>query len=78
MIAHLKDLTTVRNMINEATANNKGAPYGAYLTTEFTGQEYKFVMVARSAGQVHKLSSACTTQERLNAHWQGFLQNLKD
>lgn len=70
--------SAIRSMVNLAVDKQRGAPVGAYLTTNYLSQtkEFEFVMVGPN-GTTNRLLASETTQERLDAHWQGFVANYE-
>lgn len=65
-------------MIQKAFELKRGAHVGCTLTIQHNGADgSKFVAYTMDAGKIikHTLDAANTTQERLNAHWLGFVQN---
>lgn len=68
----------IRSMVNAAVDKQRGAPVGAYLTTNYLSQtkDFEFVMVGPN-GTTNKLLASQTSQERLDAHWQGFVANYE-
>lgn len=70
-----------RKMVLAAVDKQRGSDVGAVLTCEYTHGEggYSFFMWTGShpvGKKVHKLLASVTTQERLDAHWQGFVANV--
>lgn len=77
----MKNGDDFRKMVLVAVDKQQGAHVGAFLTVEFTNstQNHEFFMwTGHVAGPgVHKLLCSVTSQERLDAHWQGFVENLE-
>ncbi len=70
-----------RKMVLAAYDKQKGSHVGAMLTCEYTNatQQHQFFMWTKhpEGPGVHKLLCSVTSQERLDAHWQGFVENLE-
>lgn len=70
-----------RQMILAAIEKQRGAHVGAALTCDYTqakgGYEFFMWTGAHPSGKTtHTLLASETSQERLDAHWQGFVANL--
>jgi hypothetical protein len=68
-----------RKMVLAAIATQPGSDVGAVLTCEYSEGGYSFFMWTGShpvGRKLHTLLASVTPQERLDAHWQGFVANV--
>ncbi len=65
-------------MLNAVVDKQRGASVGASMFCNFDSDvnDYVFAMYGPD-GSTHRLFARQTTQERLGAHWQGFVANFQ-